>query len=123
MLENYISYILYAIGAVTASMVMQLISPQYFLRTFNNFEIDDEKAIFLARSAAAPIAMIGILIIWAGYDANIRVPILTAAMIGKAAFVGVILMKLKTIAKGFLFTAIFDSISVVIFASYLISRI
>lgn len=123
MLENYISTILYVVGGFTASMIFQFISPRFYLKAFNGLDVTDEVALFFARAAGAPIAMIGLLIIWAGYDPDLRVPVLTAALIGKAAFVSVIAMNLKSVAKGFVLAALFDCTAIVIFAIYLLGQI
>lgn len=123
MLEDNISIILYVIGGVTASMIFQFISPRAYLKTFNGLDVTDETALFFARTAGAPIAMIGLLIIWAGYAPELRVPVLTAALIGKAAFVGAIAMNFKSVAKGYVLAALFDSTVIVIFAVYLLGQI
>lgn len=123
MLEDHISIILYVIGGITASMIFQFMSPRAYLKAFNGLDVTDEISIFFARSAGAPIAMIGLLIIWAGYDPALRVPVLTAALIGKAAFVSSIALHAKSVAKGYVLAALFDGTAIIIFAVYLLGQI
>ncbi len=119
MIAAYIEPILYVTGALTASMLLQFAAPGPVLRAFNGLEVHDDVALFFARASALPIALFGVLLIWAAIDPAIRTPVMVVVAIGKAGFVGVILTRIKDFAGGYLLTAVFDSLCVVTYGAYL----
>ena len=119
MLSNYIDIILYLTGGLTAFVVVQLFIPVPYIKFFNKIELEDSDAIFFARLWALMVGTLGALILWAGYDETIRIPVLTISAISKAIFVIVLLLNFKKQGKGFMTPIILDSVSAILYAAYL----
>ena len=125
MIESNIGIILYVTGAATASMLLQFAAPRLFVQNFNKVELRDPDALFFARGAGLAIGMLGILLIWAAGNPALRVPVMTVAIIGKSAFIAMIISRYidtgsSEFAKGFLPTVAFDSSCVLIYLVYLL---
>jgi hypothetical protein len=84
--DSSISVICYVTGAITASSFLHFLAPQRALKLLNKIDLDDEGGLFFVRHWGLVVTMLGCLIMWAGYDPAIRVPVLVAATIGKTAF-------------------------------------
>lgn len=122
MLADHIHVALFVTGTVTASMLLQFLAPRPVLKSFFGLEVSDEVTLFFARTQALPVALMGVLLIWAGLEPAMRTPVLVVALLGKAAFVAAILSKFRDFARGYLLTAVFDSVCVVLYAAYLLGR-
>ena len=120
MIHSHIEIILYITGAATASMLLQFVAPRQALQAFGKLDVSDPVALFLARGAGLGIGILGILLIWAAVEPALRVPVMTMAAIGKAAFVATILVRFKDFTQGFLLTVVFDSACVLVYIAYLL---
>ncbi len=120
MITLYIDTILLAVGVATFSIIVQAILPRYALATFFGKRVDDSYTLFLARSGGIPIAIIGLLLIWASFDESIRWQIIVAALIGKTLFLVTIASSWRTAGKGYALTVTVDGIAVFLFALYLL---
>lgn len=118
MITQHIGTITLIVGIMTASLFLQAFAPRFALRSFYGKDVSDEFALFLARAAGVPIAMIGLLLIWASFNEAIRDPIILAAVVGKSLFLFSIARNWKVTGKGFALTIIVDSIAVVLFLLY-----
>jgi hypothetical protein len=119
MITIHIDLILLVIGLATSSLVIQALIPKFALKAFYGKEINDEFALFLARAGGLPIAIIGGLLVWASFEETIRVPVIVAALIGKALFLMFIVLNWRVTGKGYALTSIVDAISVVVLSLYL----
>ena len=119
MITEHIDLILYVTGGVTVCMFLQFLAPKTTLRMLNKLAVDDPKTIFFARLWALVISLFGALLIWAGYDPAIRTPLIVTVALGKTIHVVMILMNVKTFARGFLHVAAFDTLCTVLYVSYL----
>lgn len=121
LINTYINVILFVIGALTCTLVFQAALPQVALRASYKIKTSDPLVLFLARSAAIPVVMIGALLIWASYDETLQYAVVVAAAIGKVAFVSAILMHWSETGRPFLTTIIVDSFSAILLTLYLVS--
>lgn len=119
MITEHIDLILYVTGGVTVSMFLQFLAPQAILRTIFKMPVEDPKTIFFARLWALVIGLFGVLLIWAGHNPALRTPLIVTVALGKAIHAVVILMNMKTFAKGFWHVAVFDIICAGLYLSYL----
>jgi hypothetical protein len=120
MINTHIDLILVVLGVITTSMILQAIAPKYVLSMFFKKEITDPYALFLARSSGIPIAIIGMLMIWASFDETLRIPVVVAAVVGKALFLLTIASNWKVTGPPYFLTIAIDSISVVLLLLYLL---
>jgi len=120
MITSHIELILLITGIATCTLIIQAFTPAFALKSFYGKTITDEFSLFLARAGGIPITMIGLLLIWASFDASIRFPIIVIASIGKLLFITAILMNWRITGKGFMLTITFDSIAVILYLLYLL---
>ncbi|MDD5711199.1 MAG: hypothetical protein PHY31_00410 [Smithellaceae bacterium] len=121
MISEHMALILYVTGVITSSTIIQFFAPKASLRLLNNVELNDEVGLFLARHWGLLVFSIGVLLIYAGYDASARTPILIGAIIEKVGIVSLVLFnRKKPFVKGYILTALFDSCCVIIYLLYLI---
>ena len=118
MITHSITLLLFVFGGLTALPLIQAIAPRYYSRVFNKLGELDDTTIFYARQAGLAIASIGALLIWAGFDPAIRLPVIVVAIAGKTVFSASIYFNLKKY-PGLLSTALVDTIAVLVFALYL----
>ena len=120
MIQEHIDLILFVSGTLTASMLSLFLAPRAALKAFNGLEVDDEVALFFARSSGLPVGLMGVLLLWAGFEPALRVPIVAVALIGKALFVASILTTFREHARRYRLTLVVDSACVLVFAAYLL---
>ena len=88
MLASNISIILLVTGIVTALPLLQFLAPAPALRLLYKLDLRDEAGLFFARHWGLLAAAMGGLLIYAAGHAEVRVPIVLAAMLEKAGLVG-----------------------------------
>ena len=120
MITQYIDLILLITGIATASLFLQAFAPKYALSSFYGKDVNDEYALFLARAGGLPIAMIGVLLIWASFNEAIRDPIVAAAIVGKSIFLAFIAAYWRITGKGYALTIAVDTIAVALYVAYLL---
>ena len=120
MITQHISTILWITGIVTMLPLLQLFFPAIFLKILNQTEIRDDVGMMFARHWGALVFVLGALLVYAASHAEIRGPVIVAALIEKAALVLLIIINLRQpFGKGFVLTATFDGACCVIYALYL----
>jgi|GEM_PF-5974273 len=87
MSELIITIILVFTGSMTALLLFQFLFPNFFLNKLNQMEISDEKTFFFARMHSLVVSVIGFLLIYAGFNESIRIPVLLAGIIEKGGLV------------------------------------
>ena len=120
MIQSNIQIILYITGGITASVFLQFLAPALYLRTMNKVSVEGPIGLFFARAWALPVAAIGVLLIWAGIEPALRVPVILVAAVAKALFVATIFANRKAVGSGYNLTAIFDTVCVLLYAGYLL---
>lgn len=115
-----IDWILIVCGVLTFSAVQLAVAPRYALRSVFGEETQGRLADLLARSQGGMVAASGLLLIYAAFHAEARLPILLFSAVGKINFIGLV------IAKGYrglmaMVTALADAIMVLLFALYLLA--
>ena len=118
MIHSSIAVWLFALGGVTSLLAVQFVAPQWYARTFNKISDLNGSGLFYARQAGLAIAVQGALLVWAGFDPSIRLPVAVAVASGKLAFVITILVQRKEL-PGLLFSAVVDGAAVVVLGLYL----
>ena len=119
MIQDNIGLVLYITGAITASMLLQFLTPARVLRVGNQLEVSDPVALFFARTAGLAIGLQGALLIWAATDPALRIPVVAVVAIGKAGFIGTVLLQPKSISKGYVLTVAFDTACVLTYLAFL----
>lgn len=120
MIQANIQIVLLVTGAITASMLLQYLSPAQMLKVGNQLDVSDPVALFFARAAGLAIGLQGALLIWAALDPALRVPVVTIVAIGKAGFIATVLLQSKSIAKGYTLTVVFDTACVLTYLAFLV---
>lgn len=118
-INNNMKWIMLVSGALTFTMIFAAISPQAALQTTFGASLNDPLADLVVRSWGALITLQGAMLIYAAYKPAYRPLVLSVAGLGKLFFVSLVLM--YGYGQQAMLTVIFDSLMVVIYASYLMS--
>jgi hypothetical protein len=86
MLAAQIELILVLTGLATASALVLFVSPVTMMRMLFGQAPSDALSILIVRHWGLPVGLVGTLLIYAAYHAEIRVPTLIVAIVEKAAF-------------------------------------
>ena len=120
MVTSNISTILLVTGLVTMLPLLQFLFPVVFLKLLNKIEIKDEAGQFFARHWGMMAFVVGGLLVYASGHPEARLPIISAALIEKAALVLLIALNWnKPFGKSFAATLLFDGACCVIYGLYL----
>ena len=123
-MENWIHIILWVTGGITSLMFLQFLMPKTYLKKMLNIEMEDEAGLFFAGHWGLLAFCMGVLLIWAGFDEALRVPVMLMAGLEKAALaVWIFLNAKKAWTKKILPAAVFDTVCVLIYTSYLVLQI
>ena len=108
-------------GALTLTMVHALISPSSALRTTFGDTLEGPLAEIVVRNWGALIALVGAMLIYGAFQSNSRKLVLVVAGLSKVTFIALVF----TLGPQYLASAgvaiVFDSIMVLLFATYLIA--
>ena len=119
MITNNISLILYFTGIMTTSLLPLFILPQWGMEKIFGLKVEGDVGELIVRHWGMAIFVSGLLLIYAGYDAAVRTPVLFCVALNKAAFVLLILFNYKKYIRNFALTIAFDAACVGIFVAYL----
>ena len=120
MITNNIHIILLVTGFVTMLPLLQFLFPVAFLKLLNKIEIRDEAGLFFARHWGMMAFVVGGLLVYAAGHPEARLPIISAALIEKAALVLLIARSWnKPFGNGSAVTLLFDGACCVIYGLYL----
>lgn len=122
MITNNISLILYVTGICTMSMIFVFISPRLLFDKILRVRVAyGDLPETLERHWGMGIFITGLLLIWAGYDPAIRIPVLTCVGLNKAVFVGMMLFHYKKkYVRNMALIILFDAACVIMYAAYLL---
>ena len=109
-------------GFFTCSMIYVVVSPQQALQTMFGVTISGSLAEIIARDWGFLITLVGILLIYGAFRPVHQPLIIIFACVGKAMFIGLVLL----LGQEFLATAwpsiLFDSVVIVVLLTCLVSR-
>ncbi|MCR9145238.1 MAG: hypothetical protein NXI24_23570 [bacterium] len=118
--QTNIEMILYVTGAITAGVALVAVAPAAVLQMLVGVQPGDHVGIFFARHWAIVVTIVGVLLMAAASQANLREPILIAACVSKGAFVLMILANLSNgLGKGLVPALLFDAVCVILYLLYL----
>jgi hypothetical protein len=121
MVSNNITPILYVTGLVTASMILQFISPRLVVEKILKLKVEGDTAELFERHWGILVFVTGVLIMYAGFDPAVRTPILAGAILEKALLVLLVLANYsKGFVRNFAMMISFDALCVVIYLLYLL---
>jgi hypothetical protein len=117
---NNIQPVLLVSGILTFSMVLMMLAPRFALRATFGETAEGRVADLVSRSWGEMIAASGLMLIYAAYHPETRLPILLYSIAGKAGFI------VLTLSKGYrrvnaMTAVIADAIMVALFAWYLLA--
>jgi hypothetical protein len=122
MLNEHISIVLLVTGVVTALPLLQYFFPAPALRLLYKLEVPDPAGLLFARHWGLMAACFGGLLIYASAHAEVRVPVVLAAMLEKAGLVGLVLAGWsRPHTRGLRLACVFDAACALIFATWLFS--
>lgn len=90
-MANAFTLVLVISGVATAGAIIVFFAPRFSVRALFGEEIRDGVAILVARHWGLLVFLVGALLIVAGYDPVIRVPVAVAAAIEKVVLVALLL--------------------------------
>jgi hypothetical protein len=117
---NNIQPVLLVSGILTFSMVLMMLAPRFALRATFGEAAEGGVADLVSRSWGEMIAASGLMLIYAAYHPEARLPILLYSIAGKAGFI------VLTLSKGCrrmnaMTAVVADAIMVALFAWYLLA--
>lgn len=117
---NNIQPVLLVSGILTFSMVLMMLAPRFALRATFGEAAEGRVADLVSRSWGEMIAASGLMLIYAAYHPETRLPILLYSIAGKAGFI------VLTLSKGYrrmnaMTAVVADAIMVALFAWYLLA--
>ena len=117
-----IALVLVVSGVLTCSMLLMAISPARAMRsTFGEVETGPVTSL-IARSWGLMIFASGLLLIYAAYHAEARLPILLYSIAGKLGFIGLVLAEPRFRRPNTLIAAGGDLVIVALMSWYLVTR-
>ena len=120
-LSDHIAEVLLVTGLVTASPILQFLAPAFGLKVLFKLAPPEGAGGLFTRHWGIMAAAVGALLVYAGSHAHLRQPLMLAAMLEKAALVGLIAADWKQQhTAGMRLTAVFDTVCVILYGLYLL---
>ena len=117
-----IPWILIVSGLATFGIFPMIFAPRWGLKTLFGEDVAAPPAILVARSWASMIAASGLMLVYAAWHPEVRLPVLLFSIVGKTGFVLLTLSDFPRTRKQFaLPVAIGDGIIVLLLAWYLLA--
>lgn len=116
-----IFWILNASGALTCSMLVMALAPRFAMRATFGEVADGPVANLIARSWGAMIFASGLMLIYAAWHAEARLPILLYSIAGKLGFVVLVLAEPRFRKRSALIAAGGDLVIVALLSWYLLA--
>lgn len=120
LISDNIFWILIAAGVVTSTMLATAVAPARVFQGLFGASLEGRLGDLLMRNWGLLIGMSGLLLIYAAWDENIRVPVMLFSIVGKLSFAAYVLAagaELKAARGG----AVLDLIISGLFIAYLVS--
>jgi hypothetical protein len=122
MLAGQIELILLISGLATAGAVVVFLAPTTMMKLLFGRVPADALSLLIARHWGLLVGLVGALLVYAAYHAEVRVPALIVAIAEKAAFVLGLLLSPFRSRPAVLVMALADASMTVVFLIYLIGR-
>jgi len=108
-------------GVLTFTAIIGLFSPELILNSMFGESFAGELSDVIVRSWSALVALVGAMLIYAANRPIYRSFVLTVAGLGKIIFVSLLVLAGGQILQGALVAVAMDSLTVLLFALYLLS--
>lgn len=116
-----IKWVMLISGFLTSSMIYAAIDPQRALGSMFGATLEGPLAEVLVRNWGVLVTLIGLLLIYAAFNPQVRTIVLVQAAVSKAVFVALLLAYFSQyLAPQALFTIALDSVTVLVFGWYLL---
>jgi hypothetical protein len=114
-----IDWILIVSGAATFSMIAMALAPHFAMRFLFGAMAEGRVANLIARSWGAMIAASGLMLIYAAWHPEARLPILLYSIAGKAGFIALVLAAPELRSRNAVMTAAADLLIVMLLVWHL----
>ncbi|MDX2006304.1 MAG: hypothetical protein SFU83_13575 [Meiothermus sp.] len=116
-----IKWVMLISGLLTSSMVYAAIDPQRALGSMFGTTLEGPLAEVLVRNWGVLVTLVGLLLIYAAFNPQIRTIVVVQAAVSKAVFVALMLAYFSQyFTPQALFTIALDSVTVLVFGWYLL---
>jgi hypothetical protein len=120
-ITDNIKAILVVTGVVTASPILQFLSPALGLKLLFKLGVPPGAGGFFARHWGLIVGGFGALLVYAAYHPELRAPLMLVALIEKAGLVTLIALDWsKPHTAGLRLSAAFDATCVLVYGAYLL---
>ena len=119
-LTDNIQWVLLVCGLLTFSMIQAVFAPRAVMQSYFGEAPDSKAADLLVRNWGALVAAGGLLLIYAGFNPDIRPPVLIFIGAGKLVFIALVLMAGNPTRQARL-AIVIDGLMIALFAAYLLA--
>lgn len=116
-----IDWVLIVSGLLTCSMISMALAPRFAMRSTFGEVAEGPVANLIARSWGAMIFASGLMLIYAAWHAEARLPILLFSIVGKLGFVALVLAEPRFRRPSALIAALGDVVIVALLSWYLVA--
>ena len=121
MINENISTILYIVGPITGIVSLQFFFPSFYANKILNIELKDDAAKFYFAHWGILVGALAILMVLAADNEALRIPVIAVTLMEKALLVFWVLKDIKKpYTKKLIPAVLFDSVSCLVFAAYLL---
>lgn len=116
---EHIDWVLIVSGALTFGMALMAIAPRFVSRFTFGETADGAVGNLISRSWGEMVAASGLMLIYAAYHPETRLPILLYSIAGKTGFIALVLFDQRFRREHAMQAALADAVMVALFAWYL----
>lgn len=121
MIGQHIVPILYVTGSLTGLMLLQFLLPRFYAEKVLKITLPNDAATFYFAHWGLVVFALAVLLVWATQVPEMRKPVVAVALMEKAALaVWIFKDHKKPYAKMILGGAIFDTVTCLLYAGYLL---
>jgi hypothetical protein len=120
MLAAQIELILLLTGLATSGALVMFLAPTMIMRMLFGQVASDRLSILIARHWGLLIFLVGALLVYAAYHAEIRVPVLIVAIVEKLAFALLVFVSPFRLRRIAFAVALADASMAIVYAMYLV---
>ncbi|MEM9725890.1 MAG: hypothetical protein AAF909_10550 [Pseudomonadota bacterium] len=117
--SDNISLILIVTGGITMLAALQYVAPAAFLKATLGRDVEGPVGRFYAQGWGAAVGVIGLALVLAGLSPDGNEALVLMGLIGKAAFVALVLASGGAFLRGHAFSVVLDVICVTLYGLYL----
>ncbi|HEY4125391.1 MAG TPA: hypothetical protein VGM36_12305 [Rhizomicrobium sp.] len=118
---EHIDWVLIVSGALTFTMAVMVIAPRFVSRFAFGETADGALGNLISRSWGEMVAASGLMLLYAAYHPETRLPILLYSIAGKTGFIVLVLSNKRFHRQRAMQAALVDAIMVGLFAWYLLA--